>query len=146
MSLISERDVRDTAMGILNADEEISDVFGADGVIAPANRASDALEDTGAGLILAVGVSRASASRENTAEETTFDVRVIAGGTFSYVDGPGSDEDILAIKSRAATVLTEQREGFRVEGINADEEIVPNDEINVHHGEFQAQWTVRRPR
>ena len=141
--------VRRDVMEWLDSDAEIQSFLGDDGDIVPVAAA----RDDGSSPQLAVGVSLDSTGRNNTAEEETYNVRVITSGTFDWVkQSPGDGEDphldqLEQLRDRVVTVLTTKRSGWLDPRTVRDEEVLPNEATNRYFGvtEVAAERTDRHP-
>ena len=159
------RDVRTWLM----SDEKIADLLGVDGLYGDEYGASHggsdfedapgaivpvaAARDDGSSPQLAIGVSLDTTGRNNTADEETYNVRVITSGTFGWVkqetdDGEDTRIDQLEqLRDRVVTVLTTKRKGWKDPRTVRDEEVLPNEATNRYFGvtEVAAERTDRHP-
>lgn len=82
---------------------------------------------------ISVGASLNSTTRENLRESATGTVRVVVDGTKDYVASNGT-LGLTQIQADVVDELTEHRDGWRSTGLNNEEEIVWNDNLNRYLG------------
>ena len=82
---------------------------------------------------ISVGASLDSTSRENLRESATGTVRVVVDGTKDYVAANGT-LGLTRIQADVVDELTQHRDGWRATGLNNEEEIAWNDNLNRYLG------------
>lgn len=82
---------------------------------------------------ISVGASLNSTTRENLRESATGTVRVVVDGTKDYVASNGT-LGLTRIQADVVDELTEHRDGWRSTGLNNEEEIAWNDNLNRYLG------------
>ena len=78
---------------------------------------------------VSVGASISSSARNNKRQEVSATVRVIVDGTQSYADQNGT-LGLSRILSDVVDELTTHTETWSAEGVNSEEEIAWNDDLN----------------
>ena len=78
---------------------------------------------------VSVGASIASSARSNKRQEVSATVRVIVDGTQRYVDTNGT-LGLSRILSDVVDELTTHTESWHAAGVNSEEEVAWNDELN----------------
>ena len=82
---------------------------------------------------VSVGASISSSARNNKRQEVTATVRVIVDGTQSYVDTNGT-LGLSRLLSDVVDELTTHSETWSAEGVNSEEEIAWNSDLNRYLG------------
>ena len=114
-------------VGYLENDTDVQNLLGNDGGIVAAGVASqnDHLDPR-----VTVGVSRSGSSRNNRRTETEYDVRVIVDATDDRYDDPVLS--LTELQDAVTDVLEKHQDDRSAEGVDSDEEVAFNDNINRH--------------
>jgi len=93
---------------------------------------------------LSVGASTTSSSRPNTRVEETAELRVIVDATKGWVKPDGTDKgsilELTRLKSAVKETITENRDGWRAQGVTSDDEIQWEDSINRYMGVIAVEF------
>lgn len=112
--------------------------------VVPAARASE----SDASPLLAVAASINTTSRQNDLRTVEIQVRVATSGTYKWVDDTDGAVDVLYdLHDAVGDVLTTNQDGWTALGVQADDEIAPNDSVKRYLGatSFAFERTERHP-
>lgn len=121
------QELREDVTRWLESDDGVQTRLGSDGAIVPAARAGG--DDSSPQLAVAAAVS--STGRQNDQRSVELQVRVATSATYQWVDETaGGLDELYRLHDAVGDVLTTHRDGWSALGVQADDEIAPNDTVN----------------